>query len=146
MNNFGQYQYMKTDITTADQAKLIVLLYEGAINFLNKAKDSIREGNVEGKCNNINRAQDIIHELSYSLEMKKGGEIAEKLWSLYQFMERHLVKAKVERDGTKKIDEIVSMLSKLNEAWSEILNRPEVKSVRQVKTPMSPGLSQGINV
>ena len=146
MNNFGQYQYMKTDITTADQAKLIVLLYEGAINFLNKAKDSIREGNVEGKCNNINRAQDIIHELSYSLEMKKGGEIAEKLWSLYQFMERHLVKAKVERDGTKKIDEIVSMLSTLNEAWSEILNRPEVKNIRQVKTPMSPGLSQGINV
>jgi len=147
MQNHVRNQYMKSAVTTADRGKLIVLLYEGALNFLIKAKHSIEQGDIPEKCNNINRTQDIIQELNCSLNMEEGGEIARDLRNLYLFMERHLVRAKIERDGTEKIDEVMSMLSSLYEAWSEILKRPEVvQHIRQVDQSMSQGLSQGITI
>jgi len=146
MQIYGQSQYKQMDITTADRGKLVVLLYEGAINFLKMAKKCIHERNMEGKGTYINRAHDIILELSYSLNMEDGGQIAKDLRSLYWFMEKHLVRAKIERDGTQKIDEVISMLSTLNEAWKEILNKPEVRSLKNVDSPIQAGLSRGITV
>ena len=146
MQNYGQNQYLKTDVSTADRGKLVVLLYEGAMNFLRKAKNSIEQGDIDAKCSNINRTQDIIQELNCSLKMDEGGDIAQNLRNLYVFMERHLVMAKIEKDGTKKVDEVLSMLSTLYEAWSEILNKPEVKSITQDNTPMHQQMSRGVSV
>lgn len=145
MQNYGQHQYRQTTVTTADRGRLVVLLYEGAINFLKKAREGIQEDNIEKKCNNINHVQDIIQELNGSLKMDKGGEIAGNLRSLYFFMERHLVMAKIERDGTKKMDDVISMLSSLCEAWVEILRKPEVRNIIPADTSTYPGLSRGIN-
>jgi flagellar protein FliS len=146
MQNYGQHQYRQTTVTTANRGRLVILLYEGAINFLKKAREGIREGNIEAKCNNITRAQDIIQELNNSLKMDAGGEIAGNLRSLYFFMERYLVMAKIEKDGVKKMDEVISMLSSLCEAWVEISTKPEVKNIIPTDTSTYPGLSRGINV
>ncbi len=146
MQNYGRNDYRKTEVTTADRGRLVVLLYEGAIDFLKNARQRIHEGNIEGKCNSINRAQDIIQELEFSLNMKEGGEIAKNLRSLYQFMHIHLIRAKISRDGTQNIDEVISMLSSLNEAWAEVIKRPEVQDIRQAEQSPYPGLSRGIAV
>ena len=146
MQDYGQRKYKETEVTTADRGRLVVLLYDGAINFLKNAKQSIQEGNLDGKCNNINRAQDIVQELEFSLNMKEGGEIAKNLVSLYRFMYTHLVRAKISRDGTQQMDEVISMLSSLNEAWREVITRPEVQEIRQAEQSPYTGLSRGINV
>ena len=145
MQNYGQHQYRQTEISTADRGRLVVLLYESAINFLKKAGEGIQEGDIEKKCNNINRSQDIIQELNNSLKMDVGGEIAGNLRSLYFFMERHLVMVKIESNGTEKIDEVISILSSLCEAWVEISKKPEVKNIIQADTSTYTGLSRGIN-
>ena len=146
MQKYGQQKYKETEIATADRGKLVVLLYDGAIGFLKNAKQSIQKGNIPGKANNINRAQNIIQELQASLNMDQGGEIAKNLMSLYQFMYVHLVRAKISRDGIKNIDEVISMLSGLNEAWREVIQRPEVRDIRQAEQPVHPGVSRGIQV
>lgn len=147
MQDYVRNQYMKSAVTTADRGKLVVLLYEGALNFLIRAKTSIEQGDIGGKCNNIDRTHDIIQELNCSLNMEEGGEIAKDLRSLYLFMERHLIKAKIDRDGTKKIDEVMSMLSTLYEAWAEILKRPEVEQhLRQADNAMAQGMSHGFSI
>jgi len=145
MQNYSKHQYRQTEIRTADRGRLVVLLYEGAINFLKKAKNDVQEGNIEEKCNNINRATNIIQELNNSLKMDEGGEIAGNLRNLYFFMERCLVKAKIEKDGTKKMDEVIAMLSSLCEAWVEISTKPEVKNIIPADTSTSLGLNRGIN-
>jgi flagellar secretion chaperone FliS len=146
MLNYGQQQYRQINVGTADRGKLVVLLYEGAINFLKKAGEATLEGSIEKKCNNINRANDIIQELNNSLKMDAGSEIAGSLRSLYLFMGRHLIMAKIQKDGTQKIDEVISMLSSLCEAWKEISTKSEVKNIIPVAyTPTQPGLSRGIN-
>ena len=145
MQKYGQREYSKTAVTTADRGRLIVLLYDGAINFLEKARQSIRQGDIPGKCNNINRAQEIIQELQFSLKMDEGGEIAKNLMSLYQFMYLHLVRAKISKDGSGNVGDVISMLGSLNEAWREVIARPEVQDIRQMEQPLHPGLSQGIH-
>ncbi len=144
MQQYGQYQ--ETDITTADRGKLVVLLYNGAINFLKKAKEGIAENNIDKKCNNINRAYDIIQELQFSLRMDLGGEIAQNLNRLYQFMITHLIKAKISGNDIQKVDEVIVLLKSLNEAWQEIQNNPEVQNIKLVDHSTTEGLSRGIAV
>jgi flagellar secretion chaperone FliS len=144
MHNYGQNQYKQIDIGTADPGKLVILLYEGAINFLKKARKSTLESNIQERCNNINRAQAIIQELNNSLKMDVGGEIAHNLRSLYFFMERHLVMAKIKKGNTEKIDEVISMLTRLCEAWVEVSAQIEVKNIISSNASHYPGLSRGI--
>ena len=60
-------QYKETQINTANQGKLIVMLYDGAIKFINKALEHMAKKEIESTHNNIVKAQDIITELLTSL-------------------------------------------------------------------------------
>ncbi len=128
MQNYGQSQYRKAQVVTVDRGRLIVLLYEGAISFLTKAKASLGEGDIAGASNFINRAQDIIDELNASLNMEAGGDIATNLRRLYLFMGDQLVRAKIKND-TEPINDVTRMLTTLNEAWREALSKPEAQEV-----------------
>jgi len=126
MNGYGQRQYRHTQVTTTDKGRLIVLLYEGAIRFLHQARECAEAGDVAGKCNYINRALDIIAELNQSLNMNEGGELSTNLRRLYLFWSEHLIQAKIKKD-TKQIDEVIQMLSSLNDAWSTVASQPEAQ-------------------
>jgi flagellar protein FliS len=128
--SYGQQQYKKTQVATVDRGRLIVLLYEGAISFLTKAKACLDEKDIPGACNLINRAQDIIEELNASLNMEAGGDIAANLRRLYLFMGDELVQAKV-KGKVEPLDEVVRMLTTLNEAWRQAVATPEAQQVLQ---------------
>jgi flagellar protein FliS len=128
MNTYGQRQYKHTQVTTVDKGRLIVLLYEGAINFLRQAKESVETGDIAAKSNNINRALDIIAELNQSLNMNEGGEISSNLRKLYLFWSEHLIQAKIRKD-TKHIDDVIGMLNSLNEAWNYAVSQPEAQDL-----------------
>jgi flagellar protein FliS len=132
MNAYGKRQYTQTQVTTVDKGRLIVLLYEGAIKFLRQAKGCADTGDISGKSNNINRALDIIAELNQSLNMNDGGEIASNLRRLYLFWSEHLIQAKIKKD-TKNIDDVINMLTSLNEAWNHVVAQPEAQEVAPKK-------------
>ena len=128
VKGYGQAQYLKTQVTTVDGGKLIVLLYEGAIKFLRKAQESIEAKDIKQRHNSIMRALNIIDELRNSLNFSQGGEIAKNLQALYLFMNRHLTLANAKNDP-KMIQEVINLLASLKEAWETIASRPEVKRV-----------------
>ena len=119
--------YQKTNVNTASQGRLVVLLYEGAIKQLTTAltfideEGKIKPGDIEkfGIC--IQKAQAIITELEVSLDMEKGGDIAKNLMSLYVFFNEELVHASISRD-TEKINSVLRMLKELAESWKIIAN------------------------
>lgn len=119
MNTYGTGQYRQTQVTTVDKGRLIVLLYEGAIKFLRQATKAQALGDIPSKSNNINRALDIISELSQSLNMQDGGDIAVNLKRLYFFWTEHLLKGKVARES-QAMDDVVEMMSNLIEAWQVV--------------------------
>ena len=127
MNAFGTGQYRQTQVTTVDKGRLIVLLYEGAIKFLREAVRAQAEGDIPAKAGFINRALDIISELSQSLNMQDGGEIAANLKRIYQFWIDHLLKAKVNKE-TQPLEDVVEMMYNLIEAWQTVCN--DVEAVR----------------
>ncbi len=125
MQNLTSLEYNKNAITTVERRKLVVLLYEGAINFLKRAQQGIREDDPEKRHNNIMRALDIIDELRGALSFSQGGEIAPSLNSLYLFMRRHLTSANMKND-LQMIQEVETMLASLNEAWKAVATDPDL--------------------
>ena len=116
-------QYKRTEVATADQGKLILMMYDGAIKFVEIAKNKLRENDMAGKGIYISKAQGIISELMASLNMEGGGEIALSLEKLYAFMNRQLRIANVNKD-IKPLDSVAKILGILREGWVEILQKP----------------------
>jgi len=112
-------QYKQTQITTANQGKLIVMLYDGAIKFLNIAIENMDPKTYDVVNNNIIKAQDIITELLLSLNMEEGGEISQNLFNLYMYFKRELLEANIKKDP-EIVNHVLKMLKELRDAWDQI--------------------------
>jgi flagellar protein FliS len=116
--------YKETQIKTANQIRLIVMLYDGAIRHVNLALDAFQEGHRRYDVinNHLISAQDILSELMASLDFEKGGAIAKNLFSLYSFMNRRLLDGNLRKDPAP-LAEVKKMLGDLREAWEELSTR-----------------------
>ncbi len=112
-------QYKQTQVNTASQGKLIVMLYDGMIRFLKIAVENMDPKTYDIANNNIIRAQDIITELISSLNMDDGGEIAQNLLSLYIYFKKRLLEANMQKDA-EIIKEVIAHAEPLRDAWNEI--------------------------
>lgn len=117
MNGFGAYQ--ETAVLTQSRGRLIVMLYEGAIRFLRQALDEMEQHDDASKGIHIRKALDIIYELNTVLDLENGGQIAQNLRSLYNFMQRHLSEANAKRDP-RMIRDVIELLEELNKSWRAI--------------------------
>lgn len=112
-------QYRQTSIQTAPPEQLVVMLYDGAIRFLEQARVALERG--EDASQPIGRTQDIIVELISSLN-RSAGEIADTLFLLYDFMLHQLFKAIIRKDP-KMLEEVSGMLRDLREAWATVASQ-----------------------
>ena len=113
-------QYKQVQVKTANREKLLIMLYQGCVKFLRLAKKSIEEENIQDANNYIIRSQDIIRELMNTLDMEKGGNIASNLYQLYDFMNRQLIEANVNKD-VEKIEIVEDMMLELLDSWKQIV-------------------------
>ena len=128
--------YQKTNVNTASQGRLVVLLYEGAVKHLKSAltlfdeENKIKAGNIEQFGIHLQKTQAIITELQVSLDMEKGGDIARNLMSLYVYFNEELMDATISHDKTK-IEFVLTKVDELAEAWrtiaSSTANAPAAK-------------------
>ncbi|PSF14325.1 flagellar protein FliS [Marinobacter fuscus] len=121
MNGLQAYQRVntQTSITDADPHKLIQLLFNGALERINMAKARMQANDIEGKGRLIGKAIEIIGGLRSFLDFEKGGELAERLEGLYEYMERTLFEANVKNDPDK-LDEVADLLRSVKEGWDGI--------------------------
>jgi len=117
-NPFAQYRQVQ--VGTANQAKLILLVYEGAIRFSQQAKEKIEAGDLESKGFYINKAYSAISELRKSLNFEAGKEIAASLERLYLFMGRQLIMANIKNEP-KLIELVINLLVQLRDAWKQVV-------------------------
>ena len=115
--------YMQTQVTTTTPGHLVVMLYDGAITFLEQAKGEIEAKNFAKKGILISQALDIIAELDGSLNADKGGEIARNLHKLYVYCSTRLLQANLKMD-IGMVDEVIGILSSFRSAFSEISKNP----------------------
>ena len=134
--------YQKTNVSTASQGRLVVLLYEGAIKQLTMAMSYIDENNkinprdIEkyGIC--LQKVQAIITELQVSLDMEKGGDIAKILMALYVFFNEELVQAIISKDKGK-LQSVWNMMNELAQSWKTIANSTANAPAAQVENALN---------
>ena len=127
--------YKKVEVeTTTDSIKLIVMLYEGAINFLGQAKLRTAENQPGEKGILINKVIAIISELQCSLNMAQGGDVANSLDRLYTYMISRLLEANTNQD-TEIMDEVLKHLRTLKNAWSQISNQQSQPAAQPAELP-----------
>jgi len=118
------YQTIATQ--TAPPGQLVLMLYEGAIRFLERALAGFQhEDPLEFNAtinNNVIRAQEILNELNNSLDLHRGGDLAATLRRLYAYMNRQLTLSNT-RKSPEGIHDSIERLSVLRDAWSEMLRQ-----------------------
>lgn len=117
-------KYKQSSISTATPEELTLMLYDGAIKFMNIAKYSIEKKEMERAHNSLVRAQDIIAELNYSLDMEY--DISKELRSLYDFIMSKLVDGNVNKD-INSIEEAITITSEMRETWKEVIKQIKQK-------------------
>ena len=128
--------YKKTEINTADQGKLIVMLYDGAIRFLRIAMDNMQPQTYDIVNNNIVKSQDIITELILALDMYNGGSIASNLMNIYMFMKKRLLEANIAKDASI-LEEVSGLLLQIRDAWEEAAAKEKSPSTTRVGSGLS---------
>lgn len=109
-------KYRQTSVQTSNPAKLVIMLYDGAIRFVNTAINALQQKDIEQSNLNLGKAQAIISELMSTLD--RSYDISQNLYSLYEYTNFLLVEANIKRDPSKA-EEAVSYLSDLRETWVE---------------------------
>ena len=114
INPYSKYikQYQTNNITTATPEKLMIMLFDGAIQFLQKAKTAIEEKNLQERSVNIESARKIIRELMRTIDLENGNDVSKQLFRLYNRMAMKLIKANVSRNAGM-IEEVVEDLTNI---------------------------------
>lgn len=116
INPYNKYikQYQTSNITTATPEKLMIMLFDGALQFLQKAKSAIEAKNFQERSTNIESARKIIRELMRTIDLENGNDVSKSLFKLYSKMAMKLIKANVSRDAFL-VEEVMTDL--MNIRW-----------------------------
>ena len=131
MNQYVK-QYQKSSIETASREQILIMLYDGAIQFLNKAKVAMNNKEYEAIHNNLIGAQNIIQEFINSMDREVAPQLAENLISLYEYFIRRLVYANVKKQ-IEPIDEVLKYLKSLKATWEKAIELAQKEQAQELK-------------
>jgi flagellar protein FliS len=119
-------RYARESVTTASPGRLVTMLYDRLVRDLDEAELAISIANLQGAHTSLRHAQDIIQELSTSLDVSRwdGGA---SLQSLYTWLLERLVAANVTKNATI-VAECREIIEPLRDAWHEAANQQAAAS------------------
>jgi len=120
-SNVAAYRSVATHggVAASDPHRLILMLMDGALERIAKARGCIEHGKLVEKTALLHRSIEIIEELRGSLDLSAGGQIADNLADLYDYMCRQLLKATLE-NRVESLTEVANLLQTLRAAWMEM--------------------------
>lgn len=123
--SYGLGAYKKTSVETASKEQILLMLYQAAIKNCKKAIEAIEQKNLAKKGEYIGKMQDIIVELSNSLDFEVGGDVAKELASLYDYILYSSTQANIKIEKAP-LEGCLRVLNTLYDGWTE--------AVKQLKT------------
>lgn len=115
---------VETGVTTADPQKLILMLFDGALLAVSTARVCMERGDIPAKGAAISKAIEIVaNGLKVSLDYEAGGELAQRLGALYDYMTARLLHANL-RNDRGALEEVGRLLGELKGAWEQIGLQP----------------------
>ena len=110
---------LESELSVASPHRVIQMMFEGALQRLAQSRYAIENNDIENKGIYIGKAIGIITGLNNSLNMEAGGEIANNLSDLYDFMLRKISEANLNND-VQAIDDVSEIIRTIKEGWDAI--------------------------
>jgi len=112
----------------AEPARRVVMLYDETIAALRVASMAASSGDIEGRCNAVTAATEIVGYLYMTLDTELGGEIAQNLGALYAHVLTQLPRVNIYNDA-ETAERVIAILEPLRESWNELANTVSVGSL-----------------
>ncbi|MFC4308151.1 flagellar export chaperone FliS [Steroidobacter flavus] len=109
-------------VAHASPVKLVLLLTDGLLEELVRARAHIEHRRYELKARSLDRCVDMLNGLSSALDIEKGGEVSENLSRLYDYCAERLYRAGVDLNPAL-IDEVSGLLTTLRRGWQGMQQR-----------------------
>ena len=126
----GTQAYAKIEVESAvmsaSQQQLVIMLFDGALSALVRARLFLQDGNIPAKGLAISKAINIIENgLKVGLVESNGDELTQNLIALYAYMVRRLLHANVNNDASA-IEEVDTVLRNIADGWKEVAGTPQL--------------------
>ncbi|WP_376769018.1 flagellar export chaperone FliS [Clostridium psychrophilum] len=120
MNAYGNAfnTYKSNSINFASKDQLLIMLVDGAVKFSKMGRQAIIDKDINKAHENIIKTQNIFYELMSTLDVAKGGEWAESLIKVYDFITRRLMDANIKKSEAI-MNEIIPLIETVRETWNE---------------------------
>lgn len=113
--------YLEQMVESASQEGLLLMLVEGAVNFIRRAIMSLEKGKLDDVNNYLVRTQNIYVELVVALDMD-AGEFAENLALVYQYLYNLLIEANIEKNK-EKMSQALRLAEEIRDLWAEAVKK-----------------------
>ena len=121
MTNPYHQQYTRVQANTIAPEQLMVMLYEGAVTFLGRARTELEKGALGPGKTALSKGLAIVAELQNSLDLEAGWDGAQNLSDLYSYMIMELTEANLNND-LERIDGVITLLSDLCATWKQAVD------------------------
>ncbi|MBU3155066.1 flagellar export chaperone FliS [Clostridium estertheticum] len=124
MNAYGNAfnTYKSNSVNFASKDQLLLMLVDGAAKFSKIGRQAIIDKDVKKAHENIVKTQNIFYELMATLDVPKGGDWAESLMKVYDFITRKLTEANIKK-SEKIMDEIIPLIEDVRDTWNEAFKK-----------------------
>jgi len=130
----GYKAYQGNQVNTASPLGLIILSYDALYKALGRAQHAIEGGDLAAEADHTGRAVEALIELSSSLNVELGGDVAYDLASLYAYMMRRLNEGMCSC-STDAVTEVMQLVLTLREGWEGL--SPDRQSPTQLHQPVA---------
>lgn len=110
--------YKTNSVNYASKEQLLLMVLDGAVKFSKIAKQGIEEKDIVKAHQNIIKTQNIFYELMATLDVEQGGQWAENLMRIYDFIVQKLLEANIKKD-VKVMNEIIPIIGDIRDTWHE---------------------------
>ncbi|QBD85202.1 flagellar export chaperone FliS [Clostridium tetani] len=110
--------YKTNSVNYASKEQLLLMVLDGAVKFSKIAKQGIEEKDIVKAHENIIKTQNIFYELMATLDVEQGGQWAENLMRIYDFIVQKLLEANIKKD-VKVMNEIIPLIEDIRDTWHE---------------------------
>lgn len=110
--------YKNNSVNFASREQLLLMLLDGAVKFSKMGRQAIVDKDLKKAHENLVKTQNIFYELMATLDVAKGGEWAQNLMSIYDFIVRRLTDANIKKD-IDVMNEVIPLIEEVRDTWGE---------------------------
>ncbi|HKK70103.1 MAG TPA: flagellar export chaperone FliS [Candidatus Krumholzibacteria bacterium] len=133
-NQRAVHQYTATAVETGSPARLVAMLYQGALKYIGEAQEAIANGDTARKGDRINRAMRIVQELGNALDESVAPELVGRLALLYEYVEHELLQAST-YNRSSHLENCLRVLGRLARSWEELAEQNVQPGGEQAASP-----------